>query len=65
MIISACKKETPILAFSETGVFDFNPQLSSQNGLNIWIENRKQSIQELKNNQTVDISDNIAEHYIL
>ena len=63
IIVAGTKKETPILAYSESGYFEYNPLSSKSNGLNEWIDNRKEKINELNNNQLIGIADSIQEQW--
>ena len=61
VIVAASKKESPILAFSETGHFEYNPNIPS--GLTHWMEIRKKRIRELRSNPSVEVSNNIKEQW--
>lgn len=64
VIVSANKKETPILAFSETGNFEYNSDINNK-GLKNWIENRTKRIFELRTSNNVNISDDISHEWIV
>jgi hypothetical protein len=63
IIVAGTKKETPILAYSETGYFEYNPLLAESNGLNEWVETRKEKIKNLINNPLIGVADSIEEQW--
>jgi len=64
VIVSGSKKETPILAFSETGVFELNSLSGSSNGgLKEWVEIRKKRIEVLRNDPTIEITEDVKEQW--
>lgn len=64
VIVSGSKKETPILAFSETGLFVINPSLNNFQALNEWIKVRIKRIEELRNDPTIDIPEETDEQWV-
>jgi hypothetical protein len=63
IIVAGTKKETPILAYSEKGYFEYNPLLKETNGLNEWIEVRKEKIKNLIKNPQIEVADSIKEQW--
>ncbi len=49
VVVSGSKKVSPIQAFSETGSFEYNVSNESFRGLKDWIEDKKESIERIKN----------------
>jgi len=63
VIVSGSRKETPILAFSENGNFDYNSDLSRSNGFTEWIKTRKKRIEQLRNDPSVGVSEEVEEQW--
>lgn len=61
--VSGTKKETPILAYSESGYFEYNYLLVESNGLNEWVETRKEKIKSLIRNPLIGVADSIEEQW--
>ena len=64
VIVSASKKETPILAFSETGSFEYNTDNNNE-GLKYWIKSRTERIHELRISNKESISHDISHEWIV
>lgn len=64
VIVSGSMKETPILAFSETGVFEYDSLSESSQGLKAWIEIRKNRIEELRNDSTILVEEETEEQWV-
>ncbi len=56
-IIPATKKEVPLLAFSENGSFNSE---NLNNGVQLWLNSKKEKIKKLKEDTTSTIDDNVA-----
>ncbi len=63
VLVSGNKKEAPILAFSETGYFEYDSLSIKSIGLFDWIEARKNRIKELRNNPSIDVVDRIEKQW--
>lgn len=61
VVVPSTTKETPILAFSNDGVFD---QSNLPNGLLNWIKMRTEIVTELENDETYEIPEEITEQWI-
>lgn len=57
VIVSGTKKEDPILAYSETGVFDYDSTSTENSAFKDWITIRKNRINELRNDTSISISE--------
>lgn len=58
VIISASRKESPILGFSENTVYDNKDSLS---GLSSWINRRRDRIQALKHNTDMEVPEDVEQ----
>lgn len=63
VIVAGNRKETPILAFSENGCFEYDPSTIESTGLHEWIETIKKKIAELRNNPLIEVADSIEEQW--
>jgi hypothetical protein len=63
VIVSGNKKETPILAFSDSGYFEYDTLAIKTIGLYEWMENRKKRIKELRNNPSIEVADSVEEQW--
>ncbi len=59
VIISGSKKDTPILGYSETGAFDFDSTSTDYEAIADWINIRKNRVEELKNDTSISVSEDI------
>jgi hypothetical protein len=64
VIVSGNKKETPILAFSDSGYFEYDSLAIKTIGLYDWMENRKKRIKELRNNPSIEVADSVVEQWV-
>ncbi len=60
VIVSATKKESPILGYSESSVFDFN---SIPAGMAMWLIDRVEKIQILKQSESIKISKEVMREW--
>ncbi|HBF18971.1 MAG: hypothetical protein CMI36_07600 [Owenweeksia sp.] len=63
VVVSATRREVPILAFSETGYFNTNPQFIQSCGLYDWIEDHKARAVELRQSQKKSIPGEIEKQW--